>query len=481
MSVNEKFELVVLRRKLKAFLIASLATFSLLTVFWSMSVRGFISQTVVQLKVADTSEFSADNCQETIDNFWRQQISDYQLGRQIEELSKSMEVKHPVMLGRNFEGLRSALKVEMDPEAGRETINLKVSFTGEGSAEETQLVNQIADSLATKFSRAPVRDAGPNDSILAQRRNDLEVAQTENLERLTWLVEQIDSDLTQVRAQADSFGNVDAQEIVGLPELGEQNQSPFRTAGHRVSNSQMSLLQQKLNALREKLADVPSYAPAEELESIQKEIDNVTSQLGSASNQGAVQSVGFRSRSKSAAELLRDTVDGIDLTTLKSTISEMRETNNFQQETYDKLANRINESNASLPVVVHGVKPTGLIPLGDMNTQTMMMMLFTALIVGSVVAWGYQPLSEDRGFTNKDDLESKLKIPVVSQLVRRTDDSQEEEVPLCNLIVQLARYTLLALSIVVALSILGSESLRETFVADPLTGLSRIMWMLLGK
>ena len=109
------------------------------------------------------------------------------------------------------------------------------------------------------------------------------------------------------------------------------------------------------------------------------------------------------------------------------------------------------------------------------------MMLFTALLVGSVVAWGYRPLEEDKGFRNAHEIESHLKVPVVSRLIRPSETNNEEEVPFFNLIVQLARYTLLAILLVVACALLFSTSCRETFVADPLTGLSKIMWMLLGK
>ena len=181
---------------------------------------------------------------------------------------------------------------------------------------------------------------------------------------------------------------------------------------------------------------------------------------------------------------IKDAIDSIDVISLKSTVAQLKQDFVSQKQliSQQRLASGSGSNGLVFPVLVENVTQARAKPLGGLPSATTVLGFFLlSVLAGSVVAWGYSPLKEDRGFVNSEEIEKKLKLPVISQLIRKSGDDAEEDLPLSNLVMELARLALLVVLLIVVFGLVFDPSVRETFTENPLYGIARIMWNLLGK
>lgn len=495
---------VVLKRKFSAFLITSAAMFCLTLLFWSMSVTGFVSQSRVRLKLTDQAELSSPELKRQISTLWHQQLSDDQLDFQISDVATLIELKHPVLLGRNFERVRQSLACDIFEYEDGHFIDVCPTYEGDGSEAEMEFVNRIAEQMAIQFAGAPALSGSQTANLFAERVR-LETAQAENYKRVSWLVNQIDQDLNNVRRVTEEITTLDMHSFAQLPPMrGDSTELPSSKSNQldnvTKQNSQAALLQQKLRGLLEKKTELLDYPDSVELvEQLQSQIGEVRSQLVELNDDwptdtrrreddpvnganSSFMTVSHPKRRTSALDSVSDALNSIDVISLRSTLMQMKDAFEHQNQlTLDMMTNDPGAGNDVFPVIVQSVKPAKARPMGGLpGAGTILSLLMLSGLIGSVVAWGYSPLLEDQGFRNRQEIENQLGLPVVSQLVRNSGKS-EEEIPICNLVLQLARILLLAITLIVICGLLFSPTIRESFVDNPFNGFCRMIWNLIGK
>ncbi len=428
---------------------------------------------------------------------WEQQLSDAQLDEQIEALAANIELNDPIMNGKNFERVRQSLAYEMVSDPDLQHVDIYLTCQGTGSQAELQLVNQLSEKIATRFATIGT-DLEQGASRLVEEQLELQDSQRDNIERMQRLVAKLDADITEVRSAATELAQLNSESIVRRPvETYEQSwdsQESWSAAGPDDKRPQVSLLRQKLNALTDKREQLlenqggdASIAWTEiEIEEVRLQLHELDGRRDEVepmrASSPAFQNVAHRKQQNSMARI-KDAVDSIDVISLKSTVAQLQQDLESQQQLVSQRQHAHGAAtNAVFPVLVENVthalaKPAGGLP----RATTLLGFVLLSMVVGSVVSWGYLPLKEDRGFADVVEIEKKLKLPVISKLMRKSGDDIAEDLPLCNLVMDLARLALLVILLLVVFGLVFDPSVRELFAENPLYGVARIMWNVLGK
>lgn len=443
-AVNAKLQKVVRRRQFKAFLITSTAIYALGFLFWSMSVEGFVSQSQIRLSVADQASFPAETFTDHVARQWEQQLSDNQLDQQIESLAETIELKDPVMLGKNYDRVRKSLDYRIVRSADNLHYDVYLTYQGYGSEAELGLINRLSDSIATRFATISLGDE--NDaSHWVEQQLKLQDSQQESLDRIQWLVSQLDADITEVRSVTEELAQVDKGAIAWLP----------------VANSENNWDGQQT------WPEAPPRNSAEPNRGSTSEFQNVS----------------HRSEQSSVARI-KDAIDSIDVISLKSTVAQLDQTFESQRRlvSAQRLASGVGSNGFVSPVRVVDVTRARAKPLGGLpSSSTALGFLLLSMLAGSVVVWNYSPLTEDRGFVDSQEIERKLMLPVISTLIRKSGNGAEGDLPLGNLVTELGRLALLVVLLIIIFGLVFDPSARATFADNPVNGMARIIWNLLGK
>ena len=496
-AVERAFQKVVWRRKFKAFLITSTATFAVIFMFWSMSVEGFVSQSRIRLSIQNQARLPEHDFKNHVARQWAQQLSDGQLDEQLEALAANVELKDPVMNGKNFDRVRQSLAYEIVSDPDLQHLDIYLTYQGTGSQAELQLINQLSEKIATRVATIGA-ELEQGASRLIEEQLEVQDSQRDNIARVQRLVAKLDADITEVRSAATELTQLNPESIVRRPvENYEHNfdgQESWSAIGLDDRRPRVSLLRQKLNALTDKRKQLLENQGADaSLAWIEIEIEEVRLQLHeldrlhdevepSRASSPAFQNVAHRTQQDSM-ERIKVAVDSIDVISLKSTVAQLQQDLESQQQLMSHRQHADGEStNAVFPVLVENVthalaKPVGGLP----RAATLLGFFLLSVVVGSVVSWGYSPLKEDRGFADLAEIEKKLKLPVISKLMRKSGDDIAEDLPLCNLVMEMARLALLVILLLVVFGLVFDPSVRELFVENPLCGVARIMWNVLGK
>ncbi len=492
----------VLRKKTLAFVVTCSATFLLTCTFLSMSVKSFLSESTLRLAVAVPLHSDEAMIEAHVAEVWKQQLSDDRLANQINHLSRNMPLKHPVMLGQNFQRLRKSFDCAVVANRDANMINVRLTMEGDGSSAETALVNRLAHQLADDVSAIFLEPEESSDESLARSAIELKTLQDESLETVERLAEQIELDVEEVRVALSELETA-------ADGANQQNSSnTWARTTDRVTEARKSLLIQKLNSLiesRHKLLNDP--ISAEEANQLEKEIAVVRLDIDSLEDQqtfnnstlqviqnpmavsdsdpSPFRNASFSKKTPTQYDRLNSALDSIDTISLKSKIVEIKqafvEQNELQSKQLESM--KLASSKRKPAFVVRNVTESRSRPAGGSPSGLMVLSIAVlSLLVGSVVAWGYMPLQDDSGFESADQVSAALNLPVLGSLERRTVvEEGDEDLPLSNLVVQLARIVLLCILVIIAVGLIVSPSIRSSFVENPFHGLSQIIWNLLGK
>ncbi len=490
----------VLRKKTLAFVVTCSATFLLTCTFLSMSVKSFLSESTLRLAVAVPLHSDEAMIEAHVADAWKQQLSDDRLANQINHLSRNMPLKHPVMLGQNFQRLRKSFDCAVVVNRDANMLNVRLTMEGDGSSAETALVSRLAHQLADDVSAIFLEPEESSDESLARSAIELKTLQDESLETVERLAEQIELDVEEVR--------IALSELETAVDGANQNSSnTWARTTDRVTEARKSLLIQKLNSLVEsRHALLNDPISAEEANQLEKEIAVVRLDIDSledqqTSNHSTLQVIqnpmaisdsdpspfrnaSFSKKTPTQYDRLNSALDSIDTISLKSKIVEIKqafvEQNELQSKQLESM--KLASSKRKPAFVVRNVTESRSRPAGGSPSGLMVLSIAAlSLLVGSVVAWGYMPLQDDSGFESADQVSAALNLPVLGSLERTVVEEGDEDLPLSNLVVQLARIVLLCILVIIAVGLIVSPSIRSSFVENPFHGLSQIMWNLLGK
>jgi hypothetical protein len=128
-------------------------------------------------------------------------------------------------------------------------------------------------------------------------------------------------------------------------------------------------------------------------------------------------------------------------------------------------------------------------PIGGVPRKTDLIWIgMFAIALGSVIAVNYRPF-DGRGFENVSHVASILKIPVLTALPKNVESVsfdndetlQSKSTHWANQVVVFARLLLFGLIVLVIGFCLVNESVRTAFLANPLHGFARMVWMFSGR
>ncbi len=459
-------------RKVKAFFFAGGATFALLAVFWALSVRGFVAHSTVRLAITDPN-ISLEDVDAQVHQFWKTQTGDTGLSNNVQQVSSVVNVQNPSMIGHKLERLRNQLGYRIDRDPLNRYVDIRLALSGSKDIGDTTLVQNIADNIASGFASLASGSSSGSD---LQALHDL---QLEKLDRAGWLIAQIEQDIDGVHFALTGSDRSDAQDH--LPGF-------VRTPDPEAD------LERKLNALMNELdamqfSATPPTDP--ELVDLKLQIDSARRQLVSLRGSGELpdeplvaddsspfMTASHRNSTSSTVDTdeVGRTVDSIDINSLKSTIDEIR------------LSLKSNEGSDGLhsvsPFYVKGVQAAQLIPACGLPSPGNVLTLFLISgLVGTAIAWRFEPMKEDVGFSSVKEIGDKLKLPVISTLNRKSEEREFEPdmTPVSNLVLQLAKFFLLTIIVTVVVAMVVSPQIRAAFWESPFNGLARIVWFLTGK
>lgn len=187
------------------------------------------------------------------------------------------------------------------------------------------------------------------------------------------------------------------------------------------------------------------------------------------------------------AERLCQTIDGIDVATLRQLMKEVK----GDSPTTQPAAVAATDAQTNRAAAITGIEaasarqyPVGAIP----GTLQIICFGLLALGVGSVVAVNVQPFAE-HGFENAQQIAESLGVPVIGKLASHGEhseaadarDASGQSLPIANRLTLMGGTLVFSiLLIAVGFSLIDPE-IREGFIQNPFHGFARIVWIFTGR
>jgi hypothetical protein len=240
------------RRKLLAFLVVTLATFSAMIIGWSWSIRGY--QTKAEIVIQQTSqELDWQAFQGVLADVFRTRVSDSILRENLKATRVSVPVQSGVLTG-DLDELRKSLLFETRVDDDR----LRIEFTvlGRGSTDEQIFLKNFTADFASTLNQSSMRDKF--------------VVQNTQFARYHQVVDELEESIAQLER-----GIQEINQLCGLAE--EDSSGLFRVVSHRKGMTDAK--NSDLSRLKGKVADLDF----EFLRSSSKELKGLLNHLGSGS------------------------------------------------------------------------------------------------------------------------------------------------------------------------------------------------------
>ena len=409
-------------------------------------------------------------------------------------------------------------------------MKVKIVFEGDGSPEESALVNQIAHRFAKDVAQLRLANDPADLILVAENARQLEKTQRQNLATAHRLVNNLGQEVGEARMAVRSFES-DADQaardqqdmILDLKNQMDLVMSQTRTprcedVSQETYAATRTELNEEMEALRERERVASELENEVELELVRKAKSEVLMQLAELDDEwksadapsldgdqnfspgpldepplppldedwsDSIFSSVSNIRPLPRLDRVNDALNRIDVIGLKSTIAQVEQTAAKRNKAHDEEISVYREValRPGLAFIVEGVNTLESKPMGGMPPgSTLLSILIFSLIFGSVVALNYEPKLETAGFASESELAQVTGIPVLVSVDSKSDPSElDDTVPIANLIVYLAKLTLLAVLVVIAAGLAFSDEARTAFASNPFYGLSKIMWNLLGK
>lgn len=399
--------------RIKAFLVTSITVFVLACLIWPLSVTGFRS--VGNINLDSNTPQTKPQLEKLLVHAVQAEATSENLDAIISEIEATERLQTDAIAQRDYEAIRKAIQIGVNQTD--QQFTLRVVLDGQGRPDEQRLIDLLTHRVAGRLS-VPQRatDFNPLDlgvPVRFQTASEFQSNQLESYERADWIIDQLERDLVQIR-----------QSVQSLPD--STGSTPNRNAPDQRSQFKLASNARRVNT---------------------------------------------------GVSHLSDSLDSIDVQSLRSLLTEMKTQLEDQQ-------NAGLPGNTGTPLTIESLNRSKTRPIGGVPArQTLWMIAVLAGLAGSIVTWQFDPF-HTRGFKNINELEQKLGIPVLATL--RGDrhpvnnSARDKTTRWANRVVNISNQVLFGLFVVVAGFVITHSAIRESFFENPFFGIAKMVRLFAG-
>jgi hypothetical protein len=480
-------EMVWLRRRCYAFAITASAVFIMLLLSWSINVRAFRVDNDMKFRIPSSDTESIESLKSSLQIAMEDSTSDTYLIQQIARLRDAALLDSPYLSQSDLDSIRSRIKVFTKIEPTTQQAAVRISFTGRGSKGEREFVQRICEDLVAELR--PKNDFSQVDLALEDVSKHLQnhvATQSRFSKSLRSMIDDVQVKLATIDAR--------------LQNAWQNNSEPVaETLAEARLQARESQLEKLKTAKDELLLDFEADPVAleridQQIEVVQFEINQIQespSPFGFKPNPRFHNVSYFREaegNDSTSVELrlmseISKEVNGIELDGMVSSVemidSHRRDDLSVPIEFLGKIkgnlssATRVTSTASLLEPGRVSVKPMGGIP----PAGQLVFLSFLALIFGTIVAWQVNPRDADRGFTDSNEIQKTLGVPVVSQFQLQSAIEKSDQGSFLFRLIRVCEILVLTVLVVVLLACVFSPTVRATMLENPLEGLTRIVWL----
>ena len=477
------------KRRLKAFAVASFASFLMLNLLWSVSTSRYLAKNRIGLGKIDTGLGSSQDNQEAIEevvaSVWQQGTTHEELREHLLRL-KGLDPKDEETQV-DTEQVLQAINYQLVEKSGR--YQLLLTLDGSGSVVERRLIDRIGIKMASRLAVLPIEKF-----MLAQERfsNQPDLV-SRFASRLKTPIQAVRNAAAQANVLASQLSEAQSEnELTKQVQFSRSQQNQMEVASLESQLAQLQQRQAELNGQRERLSGLPESEPR--IQVLTRELLGVADLIARLDTQIALKksklerepspfrNASFRTKSVNSVALSNER-QAIDLADSLSRLD--RELVRLQNQSSESslVAERPAES-LPVPVFVSSFDRARIVPRDGVHfLGPFLLLCMVSGLIGSVIAWKYRPLIDDIGFESRQQISETLRVPIVAEFKQSENQEADppEELPWPNLCVKAAELIVLTALAMIACMILFSPSIRASFAENPMHGLAEIMWKIQGK
>ena len=483
------------KRRLKAFVIASSASFLLLNLIWSISTSQYLAKNRIGLGKIEVGNSAADQ-QEAIEKVvaqaWEQGTTHEAIRDHLLRM-KGLDPRDESNPELDTQRVQDAISYQLVKTNG--SFQLQLSLEGTGSVIERRLIDRIGIKMASRLAILPIENM-----MVAQEKFAKEPSLMGQLaQRLKTPISALQGATRQAEDLASRLGSLQTNRSRETQaESLQQQQAAMVVATLKNQLSDLQYRQNQLESRKRELNGLPESEPRNQV--IIRELLQVADDRERVENQLAIEqskvrsSSPFRNASFSKSSSLADPVTELPggETLTREQATQLAQTLGQLDQEMVRLQSQVNEQArqskdlgmSSVPVFVSSFEKARVVPRNGVHfLGPFLLLCMVSGLVGSVIAWKYKPLVEDVGFDNRQQILDLLRVPIVAELKQADADEpvQRPELPWSNVCVKASELIVLTALAMIACMMLFSPSIRASFAENPMHGLSEIMWKIQGK
>lgn len=406
--------------RLNSFIVAGLCVFVLGCLTWPLTVSDFRSVASINVAVSKNDQ-SKSQLEQTLAQIIQEETSEERLEAIVSQIEVAGKLRSNRIEFRDYAWIRNALQVSIsEREYG---YDFRLGFDGSGGEDEREIVKTLVQRIAIRMTPSSPKRL-PSRSTMQKSSESLaklHTQQARSFELANWIVDQIEDDLKSVK--------------ISLARMGDGAAGLVR--------------------------DVEENNPIE-------------SQFQFASSK----------RTVADTTDLQDTIDSIDLRSLREILGEMRHRADAQANLCNTQPVSSEDHEETNHLMVGTPNEIQTRPLdGSPGGTGYFLVGLVSVIVGSIVALNVKPF-ESRGFENARSVGQFLGVPVVAKIFADSTSSNSEStkrnVCWANRVTSGSGLLLLGIFVMVAGFVLINPEVRDAFFEDPMFGCTRIIRVFAG-
>lgn len=407
-------------KRINAFAVTSLCGFVLSCLIWPLTASEFRSVAAIHVAVGKDVQSRAQ-LEQSLARIIREETLDDRLETIVSQIEVAGKLHSKQIEFRDHVSMREALHVSIgERDYG---YDFRLAFDGQGGEDEQELVKMLALRIAIRLN-PDLTTRSPKESeskASAQSLVRLQSQQAQSFEMATWIVDQIGNDLKSVKLTLSRLGDGAA----GLANDASEN----TTAGSQFQ-----------------------FASSKRV--VEKTVD------------------------------LTNTIESIDLQSLRDVLDEMRKRMDAQTNLIKNDSPVLSGEGIDSRIIVSNPNRVETRPLDSTPSGVGMCLLgLASVIIGSVVAWKLQPF-ESRGFENARSIGRVLGVPVVAQIrsiaTSENTETKKRRAAWANQVAMGSGLLLIGLFVAVAGFMLINPEVRDAFYENPMYGCTKIFRIFAG-
>jgi hypothetical protein len=232
-SVSQLISSTALRRRLAAFLVTGLAVFLGMCLVWPVSVQGFRS--VAGINVGDGADHNSPaDLKALLAYAIRQETKEGQIESAIQEAELRTELESKPLEYRNYEQIVNS--IQMGVEAAEDGFQLQIAYLGQGTDDEKELLNVLAERVAFRISTGRSALSITNEDQLAEDNVGLEpeMDPVAAFEQADWVLNQIQTDLAGVNHALTELEDEYSTQLLPSLDPAANDDNAFQLASNKT-------------------------------------------------------------------------------------------------------------------------------------------------------------------------------------------------------------------------------------------------------